>query len=190
METIKYTDQRNKEVSEDQKDKLEYFFKTYYTDEKPIRCENYKNGEFRGNTYYVISLEEITARLNVESTVSFQYTYNHKKYSIEEYLHYDSGILTSKIISVRDSHNNTICFAKYEMEDGLLKLGMIEKHYYEDGEFKYDFDYDSDGSCFLIYDVQNFQSDIFVWSIGEPHVRFTWEGFEYYRYKEPIIPEK
>ena len=91
---------------------------------------------------------------------------------------------------VDDKNGNCICFKKYEMEGSELICTIIEKSYFENGEKKYEFVYNPDGSCFMIDSVQTFQEDIFAWDIGTSNTDFTWDGFEYYRNTEPLIPEK
>lgn len=185
METIKFTNEYGEEVDESQKDVLEYFFKKDFVDGKPVKRENYKNGNFSDNTYYVSSLEEIEARLKEEPSVSFNYRYIQNGFTIKELLEFNDGILIFKTVIVIDNKNR-ICYANYESEDGELKLTRIEKSFYKDDELFYNFDYNKDGSCFFVSDEQKYQSDIFGWSIEDTF----WEGLEYYKTAEPIIPKK
>ena len=66
---------------------------------------------------------------------------------------------------------------------------MHYEYYYENNTLKYTFEYDENGDCFIIYDETDDQKDIFAWEIGQPDVSFTWQGFEYYEFAEPIIPQ-
>ncbi len=190
MEIIKYTDQMGNEVGEEQRYALEHFFKTYYKDGKPVKCEIYKQGKFLRHIYHVRTEDEIRSILVAEPTVSFEYEYYQNNCRIRESRSYENGIVTPSWFSVYDNTGNYICSAQFEADKGELKPLRIEKYYYENGERKYEFNYNKDGSCFIIYDMQEYQSDIYAWSIGEPHIKFTWDGFEYYRTAEPIIPEK
>jgi len=187
METVKFTNEYGDKVDESQKDILEYFYKVYLVDEKPIKKEIYKYGNFIGNIYYVLSLEEIETRLKTEPSASINYSYNKNRYLVTEIRGYDNNSLTSCMTSVKNDNNESICFAKQEMHEGKLRLVVLEKHYYENNKLKYDFDYDQDGSCFLIYNMQDFQADIWPNSSEE---NFNWNGLEYYQFEQPIIPEK
>lgn len=33
-----------------------------------------------------------------------------------------------------------------------------------------------------------YQEDIFAWDTGTSETDFTWDGFEYYRNAEPLVP--
>lgn len=185
METIKFTNEYGDEVNESQKDVLEYFYKIYLVDGKPVKRENYIYGKFNSNTYYVSSVEEIETLLKAEPTVSFEYFYEKNKHRINEFRSYANQNLTSCWIIVKNNNHKTICDARYESEDGELKLIRIEKSFYKDGELLYNFDYNKDGSCFLVSNEQKYQSDIYGWDIKD----IFWEGLEYYKTAEPIIPE-
>lgn len=186
METIKFTNEYGDEVDENQKDVLEYFFKIYLVDGKPVKEEIYRFGSFIGNSYFVSSLEEIEVRLKEHPSASFDYIYNKNGYLIRETRGYNNNLLTSCTTSVENKSNESIRFAKQQMHEGKLKLVMIEKSFYKDGELLYKFDYNKDGSCFLVSNEQKYQSDIYGWDIKD----IFWEGLEYYKTAEPIIPEK
>ena len=40
----------------------------------------------------------------------------------------------------------------------------------------------------LISNEQEPQADIYAWSISEPDVTFSWQGFEYYQFEDPLVP--
>lgn len=174
-----------KEVPESEKESLECFFKTYYLGAQPIRRETYKNGEFVVNDYYVTTIEEIEDRLRVEPSASFIYNYKQNEYRILESRSYSNGSCTFAEVFVFDVDDNDICLAKYS-EGGKLETKMVEKNYFKAKELIYTFAYLEDGSCFYIYSRHDDYE-----RVGDPNnTGFNWEGFEYYRTAEPIIPEK
>ncbi len=117
--------------------------------------------------------------------------YIENDYEISEYFRYNNNKITYKVVSVKQiSTGNNICFRSFETKKGVLCPKYTEKSYYlSDGKLKYFFDYDSDGNAEIIYD-EEFEEKIYSINIGlESNDGFTWEGLEYYRHIEPIIPE-
>ena len=103
-------------------------------------------------------------------------------------LSYENNVLIGKSISVHDGYNE-ICHRNYKVESGVATTLRTEKYYYNDNGLKYIFDYNADGTCFLITDEQDNQADIYEWGIGDPdYTDFTWIGFEYYQFADPVIP--
>ena len=76
------------------------------------------------------------------------------------------------------------------MINNTLTSLRTEKYYYDSsGQERYFFEYNSDGTCFKIYDSINDDSDIYAWSIGvDSEISFIWTGFEYYLNADPLIP--
>jgi hypothetical protein len=76
----------------------------------------------------------------------------------------------------------------YVLENSELTCIITDKSFYENGAEKFAFIYNNDGSCFMIDKVGAYQEDIFAWDIGISETDFSWDGFEYYRNAEPLIP--
>ncbi len=193
-EVSKYTNENGIEISVEKSTSEylpEYLFETYSENGKKIYKKTYKNGEVSNIAFYAYSNEEVQTILkekNGNSSIIFIYYQN--SYKITEHLYYKENRLTGNMITVYDKDENCICFKKYEMEGSELICTIIEKSYFENGKKKYDFIYNKDGTCFMIDSVQTFQEDIFAWDIGTSNTAFTWDGFEYYKNTEPLIPEK
>jgi hypothetical protein len=133
---------------------------------------------------------EIVDELSINPNSTFDYIYNENGFKIHEIRSYQNNVLIDKVIKVYDLNDKIICYRDYEIEDGNILSYVTEKKYYDENEnLLYSFDYNEDGTCFLISNEQEDQADIYAWSVGEPDVSFTWDGFEYYQNAEPLIPE-
>lgn len=93
-------------------------------------------------------------------------------------------MLSYKSVTVYTDNNHSICFAKFEITNGSAIPNIIEKSFYKNGEVLYSFDYKEDGSCFLAANEQDYEADIFGWEMTDSF----WEGMEYYKTAQPIIP--
>jgi len=108
-------------------------------------------------------------------------------------LKYLDGLLIYKKKFVSDK-NDLIFLAEYDpITDKHL---WAEKYYNDDeGNWIYTFIYNKDGSCFSIDRhgdewVCDPGSEFMAKDIGTFRNRdFTWDGLEYYRNVEPIVPE-
>lgn len=148
-----------------------------------------KDGKFESISYFVFSIEQLNKMIEQNNMISFIYRHFQNSYRIDEYLDYNNQILTGKMISVYNSNNESICFQKHQIVNGETISKFTEKSYYENGEEKYAFEYNQDGTCFMIDSVQTCQDDIFGWEIGTSKTNFTWKGFEYYQFQNPLLPE-
>ncbi|RRJ92887.1 hypothetical protein [Flavobacterium macacae] len=167
-----------------------YHSELFFINEKIIFEKRYQDDQLYQTLYYAYSQYEITDILKNEINATIVYEYFENSFKITEYKNHKDGIETDKNVSVENSNGECICFTKYKLVDGQLSQISTEtdKNYYETGELKYVFEYNEDGSCFMIHNYQDPQGDIFGWDIGKPDIKFTWEGFEYYKNAEPIIP--
>ena len=73
METVKYTDQMGNEVPKEHLYELEHFFKKYFKEGKPVKCEVYQYGKFLRHIYNVQGEDEIKSIVAAEPNVSFDY---------------------------------------------------------------------------------------------------------------------
>lgn len=188
--TYKYQNQFGKEITQKQIDLgLEYFSKIYYENGVPKIEETYKNGQLINTSKYVSTEQEIINELILNPNASFDYIFVENGYKIHEIRTYGNNILTGKGVTVFNSENKIICSRNYTVENGIITHQRTEKSYYDsNGELLYNFDYNADGTCFLISNEQDPQGDIYAWNIGDADVPFTWQGFEYYQNEEPLIP--
>jgi len=120
-----------------------------------------KDGKFEFISYFVFSIEQLNKMIEQNNMISFIYRHFQNSYRIDEYLDYNNQILTGKMISVYNSNNESICFQKHQIVNGETISKFTEKSYYENGEEKYAFEYNQDGTCFMIDSVQTYQDDIF-----------------------------
>ena len=192
-EISKYIDENGIEVSVEKKvlESLpEYLFETYSKNGKITHKKTYLNGELSNLSIYAYSNEEVESTVKKNGgNASITFIHYQNFYKITEHLVYTDNKLVGNMITVEDKDANHICFKKYELRNSELTCTIIEKKYYENGIEIYDFEYNKDGSCFMIYSTQTFQEDIFAWDIGTSNTVFTWDGFEYYKNVDPLVPE-
>ena len=139
-------------------------------------------------SYFVFSTEEKDRILALRGTISIIFKKQERVYSIAEYSTYVDHTLTHKSISVNNNNEEDICHQFFQIKDGDITSVSTEKWYYEDGEEKYLFEYNDDGTCLMIDSVQTYQEDIFGLDIGTPRTSFTWDGFSYYQFATPLVP--
>ena len=149
-----------------------------------------QKGQFKNLSFFVFSIEQLTEMLQKSNTISFIYRHFQNTYQINEYLDYENCHLSGKMISVYNSVGEHIFFRKYLFVDGKPNSHFTEKYYYENDEVKYTFIYNKDGTCFVVNDEQQHYEDIYGFEIGTSKTSFTWKGFEYYEFEDPIVPEQ
>lgn len=187
---IKFQNEFGHEISQQQiNNGLENYSKVFYKDGELTMEETYSNGILVNTSKYVSSKIEIANELLINPNATFDYIYYESAYRLHEIRSYQKGILIDKVVKVYDLNNKIICYRDYEIEEGDIISYSTEKKYYDENEnLLYSFDYNDDGSCFLIVNELEDQADIYAWSVGEHGVNFTWQGFEYYKNAEPLIP--
>jgi len=186
---IKYTTNYGVEVSMAQMQGLNSFTKQYIIDKILFKEEIYKENQLIGTLFYVSSQLQIQNILQTDPNARFKYKYEQSGYVVLNHLVYKNNVLSEKIISVNDESNNTICYQKNNLPGITPNYLTTEKYYYDEtGEVKYKFEYRADGNCLMIYDEQIDQADVFPNTIGNPDQSFSWIGFEYYEFAEPLVP--
>jgi hypothetical protein len=188
--TIRYTTELGKEITFQEIDALDGYFKIFYDNNQRTKKEYYINGKLRNTCYIVKSESDIDSILINNPNASIEYSYNLSCYSITESRAYVHGVYIEKMASVFNSAGRLICFKKYKIIDNVLTAINTDKYYYDsNNEGKYQFIYNDDGTCFEVCDLQIDNADFYTWSIGvDTNVTFTWAGFEYYQNAEPLIP--
>ncbi|MEG1589248.1 hypothetical protein [Chryseobacterium sp.] len=167
----------------------EFYFETYFENGKAKFEKQYENGELNNISFYAYSNDEIESILkDKKGNVFVTFIYIDRYYKITENLTFRENNIISKTITVQDQNEDQICFKKYELKNSDLVCTITDKSFYENGSEKFAFIYNDDGSCFMIDRVGAYQEDIFAWEIGTSETDFTWDGFEYYRNAEPLIP--
>ncbi len=187
---IKFQNEFGHEITQQQiTNGLENYSKVIYEDGKPMIEETYNNGVLVNTSKYVSSELEIVNELSINPNATFDYIYYESGYRLHEIRSYQQGVLIDKVTKVYDLNSKIICYRDYEIKEGNIISYRTEKKYYDENEsLLYSFDYNDDGSCFLIANEQEDQADIYAWSVGEPEINFTWQGFEYFKNEEPLIP--
>jgi len=161
----------------------------YSENGKLIHRTIFEGEVFQTLLYFAFSVDEINLLVGKHSTVSIIHRMWENGFLVEEYIQYVDKIIASKRIAVINSRGENICFRHVQFENGITKEVGTEKRYFKDGQEKYLFDYNSDGTCFMINNTQSFQEDIFPWDIGTDKTDFTWTGHEYYKFADPLVPE-
>lgn len=186
--TIKYTNELGNEITSQQIKSVSSYSKIFTEYNIPVKKERYENNKLVDTLYYITSQQQLSTILSTNPTVSFNYKYLQNGFKILELLSYENNVLIGKSISVYDG-DNEICHRNYKLENKVATTLRTEKYYYDGNGLKYTFDYNADGTCFLITDEQDYQADIYAWGIGDTdYTDFTWTGFEYYQFADPVIP--
>lgn len=187
---IKYTNYFGHEIAFDQTSNIDGYFKAFYENNQVVKRERYESGELKNTSYVMYSQSDIDSFLMNNPNASIEYIYNQSSYSLIEHLVYAQGVMLERWVEVFNSTGALICFKKYKIVNGVLTAIGTDKHYYDiNNQEKYFFVYNEDCTCFEVCDMQIDEADFYAWSIGvDPEVTFTWTGFEYYQYAEPLIP--
>jgi hypothetical protein len=190
MENLEtFTDEFGIEFTIKKEKIVDYDIHTYLENGKEKFKKVFDNGVFSYVAYFAYSKEDLENIIEKYKTVKIEYIHFVNSYKVVEYITYRNKVLEERNISVIDSNNNNICFRKHEIENGKEISFWNEKNYYENGEMKYLFDYNKDGTCFIVNDYESL-SDIYPHNIGTEKTNFTWIGFEYYQFSEPLIPNE
>ncbi len=188
--TITYINELGKDITFQETNNLDGYFKIFYDNDHPTKKEYYVNGALRSTSYIVQRQSDIDSILINNPTTSFEYSYYQSSYNINELTAYVQGVLMEKRSNVFNSAGRLICSKLYRLKNDSLTVINTEKYHYDsNNEDKYYFIYNNDGACFQVFDLQLDSADFYVWSIGvDPNITFTWSGFEYYQNAEPLVP--
>lgn len=186
---VKYNNEFGQEINNLQAKKLEYYSKIFVENNLPFKEETYKNGNLINTSYYIGSQSQIETLLLINSQASFDLIYQMGNYKIHELLSYTNSKLISKRVLVYNSNEKNIYFRTYKQINNDFIPEQTEKYFYDIDQLKFSFEYNNDGTCFIIRDEVNYQSDIFAWNIGNlDYTDFTWADLEYYKNADPMIP--
>ncbi|MDB5150316.1 MAG: hypothetical protein JWQ57_4336 [Mucilaginibacter sp.] len=189
--TLSYFNEYGDEITFAQASQLTKYRIMVSEGNKRLRYETYTNGLKSHTSYYINSEAEIQGILTMDPNASFIIESVNGKYTISDERSYRSGILAGKRMYADDTVlNEIICMQIIDPMTGVVIHNQTEKSYFDAGGTEiYSFSYNADGSCFFIEKVQEFQTDFYATAIGnDPDIDFTWQGFEYYQYSEPLIP--
>lgn len=189
--TYSYKNLFGNQITNNQVNNLKEYFKDIYIDGMLKKTERIESSMVVHTYYYLNGTESIYDLLPLfrNKKVSFYNVSTINNYKIEDIYAYDNGILVDRSKSIANVQDKIICYQGIDIVTGLSINNDTRKYYYENNTLKYTFEYDENGDCFIIYDETDDQKDIFAWEIGQPDVSFTWQGFEYYEFAEPIIPQ-
>jgi hypothetical protein len=185
-----YTNNRGHEITLQQAVNSETYYKLYKVDDVVKKEEKYKNNILLSTTYVIVTVSDVPSILQENPDANFRLEYIQNNYKIKEFMRYENSILNHKSTSVVDPLNSkTICFQLTDTDLNIPVVSSTEKHYYEDDELIYSFEYLENGDCLIIHDVEDPQFSIHASNIGNPGTSFTWAGFEYYQFASPVVPE-
>ena len=190
MSTKIYKNQYGHEINENQIDYTEIYYKEIHESGIKKIVEHISENETTHISYYLSTTETIAAVLLQFSNkkITFVSTSFSNTYKVEEQFYYENSNLLMKSKNILDSNGNAICFQKLDIVTNSPILGSTEKIFINaNGSRKYFFDYNDDGTCFIINDYE-LDEQILPSTIGQPNIDFTWVGFEYYQNALPIIP--
>ncbi|GGI27581.1 hypothetical protein [Pedobacter mendelii] len=186
-----YANRFGNEIFENQVNKLGDYLLKHYDDEILTKIETYSKGVLVVTSYNLISHDNVQSILDSDPHASFQIESQQGDYKLFECLSYKDKILVDKQIYVEIIPiNETICRHYFDLPSNAIKHTSTIKIYYDlNGKELYEFEYNADGTCFHINNLQEYQSDFYAHNIGvDPDLEFTWQGFEYYQFSEPLIP--
>ena len=186
-----YANHFGSEISEKQVNKLGDYLLKHYDDEILTKTERYSKGVLVVTSYNLISNDNIQSILDLDPDASFQIESQQGDYKLFECLLYKDKIIVDKQIYVEIIPiNKTICRHYFDLPSNTIEHTNTIKIYYDvNGEQLYEFEYKADGTCLYINNLQEYQSDFYAQDIGvDPDLEFTWQGFEYYQFSEPLIP--
>lgn len=190
MTTIQFKDSFGNEISREEADvSTQYSIETFVNG--TIKKIEHVEGGILEITYYHLDISEHINELlplYQDKNVSFSITTDIGVYHIEDISLYKQGVLKEKKKWVINNKNQYICLQKFDTITGTLINNTTEK-YYKDETSYYTFEYDQSGNCFMIHNETDGEKNIFGWEIGNTECTFTWNGFEYYQYSEPLLPE-
>jgi hypothetical protein len=190
--TSEYFNENNDEITLEQARRLTKYRVMVYEGDRKLRYETHTNGLKSHTSYYINSDVEIQEILSTEPNASFAIESKLGEYRISDNRSYRDRILTNWRIYAEDtSMNEIICMQIIDPLTGSVIHNRTEKSYFDaNGTEIYVFSYNADGSCFFIEKVQEYQTDFYAKNIGnDPDLTFTWQGFEYYEYSEPVVPK-
>lgn len=170
----------------------EYYSEVFLDKEKIIFEKRFKNNNLYETCYYAYNANELSNILENENNGFVIFEFYEKDYKIIEYKNYKAGIEINKDVFVENSKGECICLKKYKLDNTeLTEINtQTEKKYYENDSLKYMFEYNKDGTCFMINNYDDLMDDIFAWELDKPNSKLNWIDFEYYRTVNPLIPEK
>jgi hypothetical protein len=193
MRQIFYYDKNSKEISLSEALLLERYWQVAIDEEQGKVTNTIEDGVIIGKKYAINAYDEMPIILRQEPCAAFELTHVINGYTVDEYQHYKKVVIDCLMKTVVDIAGNCIYFQKYDGHTEAFKHAFTEKSYYNElGEWVYQFLYNKDGSCSYIEEVQVISTDagFMAFEIGtNPEVKFTWDGFEYYKNAEPVIPE-
>ncbi|MBP6458964.1 MAG: hypothetical protein KA264_02605 [Crocinitomicaceae bacterium] len=187
-EVNKYIDENGVEITIEKRGNYPFVREIYSENGIKKHQKIYDNGKLSNISFYAYSSNEIDVLVKNKKSVSVIFIYFNGVYEIKEYLDYFKNKLIEKRISVSDKLDNLICFRIYKLDNSILIPIRTDKSYFVNEVQKYSFEYNEDGTIFMIYD-EEFDEKIYPSDIGvNPNETFTWESFEYYKCAEPLIP--
>ena len=198
--TTNYLNKYMEPVANKQIELLDEYIKQDLINNRIKLEEVYKNGTLLSVTYFLDSEEnvvEIKSRFKeipIELYKNEVIQGNYRKYDVESF-NLD-GTLVSRSIEVLNDDMNLIYRKSFNIETN--DVIYFEKQYIDvENDVTYEFTYNEDGTfkwlslldplAFVDTDVHGFgPNDI---GIDKNPYKFSWEGFEYYQFANPIIPE-
>jgi len=178
-------------ITQTQAERLDKYIVVYLENGRKIKYEYFDKAELVDTGYYISDESEISTWLSKNPHASFSLDASTDKYEITTILNYRNKELLYKNVIVGElGFGRLICLQLFDVNIDTPIHASTEKHFYNpDGTEKYIFEYQNDGACFLIHNVEEYQADIYPNDIGvNPNLNFTWEGFEYYQFSEPAVP--
>lgn len=186
-----YANRFGNELSENQVRTQGDFLIKFYDNEILTKIETYSKGTLVGTSHNLQSSDSIPSILESNPNASFQVETQNGNYSLAECLLYQNKVLVGKqIFLTRSSDDNMICRHLFDpLSNAIVHNRTIKKYYNVNGDELYEFEYKADGSCFYINNLQPYGDNVYAADIGvDPDLDFTWQGFEYYQFSEPLIP--
>ncbi|WP_293785803.1 hypothetical protein [uncultured Pedobacter sp.] len=186
-----YANNFGKEISENQVNKSGDYLLKFYNEDKLIKIQQYLKGVLEGTSYNLNSNDDIQSILTLDPNCSFQIESQQGNYKLYECISYENKVMVDRQVFVEPRLlNKTICRHVYNIATNTVKHVHTIKIYYDvNGKDLYEFEYNDQGECVYVNNLQEYQANFYAANIGiDPDLDFTWQGFEYYQFSEPLIP--
>ena len=185
---IRYQDSQKNFITEAQITTLASYYKIYFEENLKRKIEYFENGKLIQTSYFLDERPENFLDLCSSDKSYFYIQKNYDGFKYIECVEYFHAQISRIEIRIYDADNNLICLQNRDKYSQKAILGSTKKAFYRNNEEIYQFDYNEDGSPFMIYSNE-FQGDFLASAIGK-EVDFSWEGLEYYQNAAILLPNQ
>lgn len=186
---IKYKTITGEIITFEQAYLLDFYCIEYYENERIIKKEYYSNKQLSSISYYLDEFNDIVSDI-LDSKIEINYIKENRinsDYKKIEIKTLQFGVLNLTSIHIEELNSQNIIYSKtLDSKGNQIKL---EKYFYEGEDLKYIFEYFENGEVYMINIFDGIDSEQLHYS-SNLCKNFDFEGLEYYKDGDQIIPEK